>query len=344
MEEKEITTTQIELVQKPVIKHQLIKVGEEVTRRIDELNLNNLVATDETIQSLKQLRADLNKEYKEFEDQRKALKEAVAAPYMEFESVYKDEISKKFTDAVSLLKDKIAEFENKVKTEKKKEVEEYFEELCASEKIDFLKFSDTGLNIDLSTSLKKYKEQCAEFVGRVQDDLILINSMDFPAEMMTEYKANGLNASKAISAVNTRKEQEKLEQERIKAEITNKRIQMLMNLAFISHQITRTYVWVQDNSVFIELAEIENLSNADFNKKFAELEQEIKNIKASQVSEQPIVSAPVSAPLSKPVETKQEPEKKEKIVQAKFIAEGTMSQLMALGQYMKENNITYKNI
>src|SRR5690606_32514635 len=142
----------------PVIQHKLVEVGANVTKRIEELNLSNLIATDETIKSLKDLRAELNKEFTDFEGQRKALKQAVADPYVEFESVYNVEISAKYKQAVELLKDKISVFENNVKAEKKASIELYFKELCDASKIDFLKFSDTGLEINLSTSEKQYKE------------------------------------------------------------------------------------------------------------------------------------------------------------------------------------------
>jgi len=220
--------------------------------RIEELDIENLVATDDTIKSLKNLRAELNKEFTEFESKRKALKEAVAKPYMEFESVYKDEISEKYKNAVNILKDKIAAFENKVKQEKKESVELYFNELCADAKIDFLKFSDTGIDVNLSTSEKKYKEECQSFVGRVQDDTLLIESVDYPAETLAEYKKIGFNASKAIKTVYDRKEAEKLEKERIKANETARRVKMLFGITFVYSDLTKTYNWVKDDSVNIE--------------------------------------------------------------------------------------------
>lgn len=342
----------IKLVQKPVIQHKLAEVGASVTARIKELNLDKLVATDETIQSMKTLRADLNKELKDFEEQRKTLKEAVANPYMEFESVYKVEISEKYKSAIDTLKDKIGAFELKVKEEKKATVELYFVELCQDAGIDFLKFEHTGLDINLSTSLKQYKEKCAEFVNRVQDDLILIKGEEMAAEALVEYKSNGLNASKAISIVRERAEKKRLETQRLKTEETNRRTKMLTSMSMVYHDMTMTYNYVQDESIFIELAEIENLKPEDFNKKYVEIESKIKAKQADLFSQQNTTAAETSSPapapkpeepiLKAPEEVKQpEPEKTFK---AKFECEGTMIQLKALGLYMKENGITYKNL
>lgn len=333
----------IKLVQKPVIQHKLVEVGKSVTKRINDLNLDKLVATDDTIQSLKQLRAELNKEFTEFENQRKTLKEAVANPYMEFENVYKTEITEKFKDAVNILKTKIGDFEEKVKKEKKANIEQYFKELCQVSKIDFLKFSDTGIDVNLSTSEKKYKEECNSFVERIADDIILIDSVDFPAETMTEYKSNGFNASKAITVINERKEAERLEAERIKQAEIRRRESMLRDITMVYHDMTHTFNWVKNDSVFIERKELENLSKEDFQKRYVELEATIKSATRPEPvkeEEPPNKQEPVVLQSPKVVD----PEVKEKTVTAAFECVGTMKQLLALGQYMKTNGITYKNI
>lgn len=341
--------TQIELVQEPVIKHQLKIVGKNVTSRIDELNVGNLVAADDTIQSLKSLRADLNKELKEFENQRKALKSAIAQPYSDFETVYKTEVSEKYKAAIDILKDKIGEFEIKVKDKKQADIERYFAELCANEKIDFLAFKDTGISINLSTSVKKYKDECNAFVSRVADDLLLIQGQEYAPEIITVYKSNGYNASKAITEVLQRKEQEKLEAERIKQAETDRRTKMLQALAMVYHQLTRSYNWVQDDNIYIELKDIESLSKEDFQKRYVEIEAQIKertSTKPEPVPEKPTPAPapkPTAAPLQAPSVEKKE-NAPEKTFKASFECTGTMAQLKALGQYMKENNITYKNL
>ncbi|MFW5753510.1 MAG: DUF1351 domain-containing protein, partial [Marinilabiliaceae bacterium] len=101
------TQNGIVLKQAPVIQHKLEEAGKQVTERIDSLNIDSLVATEETLKSLKDMRAQLNKELKEFEEQRKFVKQGVNKPYLEFESVYKEQISDKYTGAVDKLKEKI---------------------------------------------------------------------------------------------------------------------------------------------------------------------------------------------------------------------------------------------
>lgn len=339
-------TTQIELVQKPVIEHKLFEVGKSVTARIEELNLGNLVATDDTIKSLKELRAELNKEFTEFENQRKALKSAVAAPYQEFETVYNSEISEKYKQAGELLKDKIGAFEAKVKADKEAAVKEYFAELTASVNIDFLTFKHTGIEVNLSTTEKKYKEECQVFVSRVQDDILLIQAVDYPAETMAEYKANGLNASKAITTIRDRKEAERLEKERIKAAETAKRTTALRVKNFTYSDLTKSYHWTGDESVSIEVSKLENMDSDEFTKFIAGVDILILEAKQAEAQKTtaPTAAAPITKPIAAPVEVKQEPKPVEKVFIAQFEVSGTLAQLKSVGEFLKANNITYKNI
>ena len=351
--------TEILLVQKPVIQHALVEVGKSVTERIIALNLENLIATDDTVSALKKLRAELNKEFDEYEAQRKAIKEAVANPYMEFEAVYKVEISEKYKKAVEVLKDKIAAVENNIKAEKKVNVTRYFNELCAVENIDFLKFENLGLEINLSTSEKAYKDKCNEFVSRVQDDIILINSMEFAAEMMAEYKKNGFNASLAITSVKTRKEEEKLESERLKQREIDRRQTALRGLSMAWSDLTRSLHFAQDENIFITLADVENLSKDEFQKRYVEIESKITSFRNSQpaaathqatapTEQQQAAPATAPAPTKAPeplqAPTEAKPLVSEKQFAASFEVIGTKAQLESLVQYMKSNNLTYKNI
>lgn len=342
---------QIVLKQAPEISHQLSKIGAEVDAKIKELNLDKLVANEDTVKSLKQTRAELNKDLKEYEEQRKTIKAAVNAPFIEFENLYKIEISDKFNAAVETLKDKIAAFENKVKDEKKANVETYFKELCIASKIDFLTFENVGLEINLSTTEKKYKEQCNEFVTRVVDDLALIASMENEAAILTEYKTT-LNASAAITTVNARVEQQKVEAEAIRQrDIVNRKYEITA-LGCGFDEFSKTYQY--DDKLFISLKDVEDLEKEEFTTKFQALKAGIAATKkeAEQTGaplptgEKPygvafVAEAPKqeAAPLSAPTVVEEENQ-----VMAEFRVTTTMPKLKALGQYMRDNGIIYKSI
>lgn len=334
--------TEIKLVQSPIISHKLAEVGKSVTERLAILNLDNQVATVDTIQTLKSLRAELNKELADFEGQRKTIKSAIASPYQEFEKIYTSEISEKYTKAIDVLKDKIGDFENLVKKEKQQNITAYFTELCQSENIDFLKFENTGLEINLSTTEKQYKEKCNEFVKKVVDDLALINTNEFQAEILVEYKKS-LNASNAITTVTVRKEAERKEKERLFVIEKNRRIELLKKLGLVFMDMTNAYEY--DAEIYVAVDKIEKLSKEEFSTEIVKIEEGIKSKKIIENTAQQ------SVPLKQEIKpSKTEPiqapkvETKEETVKAQFEVTGTMSQLRSLGQYMKTNNINYKNI
>jgi hypothetical protein len=342
---------EIKLVQKPVISHKLKEIGKSVTERLEELNIDNLVATVDTVKSLKELRADLNKELKTFEEQRKLVKGAIAAPYQEFEEIYKAEISEKYTDAVEKLKDKISIVETQIKDEKRQEVETYFNELLKSESIDFLTWEKAGIDINLSTSVKKYKEEINALVTKTKDDLKLITTSEYQAEVLVEYKKS-LNVAEAMTMVTEREEAKKSELERIKQAETTARIRKLDSLGFTHSEMGDLYEY--KGKFPITRKEIQDMNPEEFTIKYMELEGRIRemNLTEEQKAKQP--AAPVSAPtVEKPAQVQKAeqpatPEEavdpNDRIVTAKFQATAKFSVLKALGQYMRDNNIEYKNI
>lgn len=332
---------EIKLVQSPIISHSLHEVGKEVLKRIEELELDKQVATVETVKSLKELRAELNKELTDFETQRKFIKESVNNPYNEFESVYKVEISERYKSAIETLKDKIDFVESKIKTEKKQSIEAYFNELCIAESIDFITFDRVGIDVNLSTTEKKYKEQIFEFIAKVNDDLNLIKASDFEAETLTEYKSS-LNVSSAITSVKNRKQMEAIETAKIKAAVTQNRKNKLYELGMAFVTITDCFEYNAD--IYINNTDIEVLSDNDFIKKVSEVEAKIKNLKSIELEKQNALKQPLQSNISQPITAPKEVIKDEPLKRASFEVTATMTQLRALGEYMKQNNINYKNI
>ena len=342
---------QIVVRQIPVIEHDLVTVGRSVTERIDALNLEAQVVTEDTIQTLKKLKAELGKEAVEWENQRKAVKKIVNDPYTEFEEVYKNEVIGKYKAADETLKTKINEFELKIKEEKRTNLQLYFVEVCQVEKIDWLTFERLGIDVNLSTSEKKYKEQILEFIGKLVDDMKLISSETFAAEMLVEYKRT-LNASNAITSVRERKDQERLEQERIKMAETNRRKAQLSALSFVYHDLTRTMNWVQDENVLVTMQDIENASKERWNEIFVKVESELAERKRPTLGSMINKPAePLQAPIIQATATQQAAQENKTLqnvpaieLDVTFKVYGTYEQLTALNNYLKENGFKYEQI
>ena len=183
MQENELIT----LEQLPIIKYHLEQLSKNIKEKVDRAN--SLVVNEDTVKDVKQVRADLNKEFNELETQRKQVKQAIMAKYDEFEEIYKENVSNLYKDADAQLKEKIDEVENQLKKEKQEEIEMFARQHFKVNNIDdIVNFDDIGLNITLSASMKSLKEQVLVFCEKIVNDLKLIELEEYKDEILLEYK------------------------------------------------------------------------------------------------------------------------------------------------------------
>lgn len=212
MENKNETFNELIVIEQlPIIKEQLKKLSTEIDYRIEEAL--SLECTEETVKSVKSLRASLNADHKTIEDRRKQVKVAVMAPYEQFNAVYEEYVSDKFRKADTTLKNRIAYVEDVIKAYKENELRDYFTECIQSKHIDFVKFEKVGLNITLSATMKSLKEQIKTFADNIVSDLELIETQIHKPEILVEYKKS-LNCSQSITTIKARFEAVEREKQR----------------------------------------------------------------------------------------------------------------------------------
>lgn len=218
MSEQTLSNTDlIHVVQLPVIEERLRSMKEKV---IDQTAAAMaLVCTDENLAQVRAVRADLNNTFKDLEEQRKAVKKSIMGPYEAFERVYKECITEPFKQADTSLKEKVTAVEDGIKAECESKMREYFSELCVAERVDWLKFEQVGLKIDLATARQKshakLREQIAGFVVGVAQAVNTISKMEDAEEIMAEYR-QCLDMGRAIGIVQDR--HQRIEEERQAAE------------------------------------------------------------------------------------------------------------------------------
>lgn len=209
----------IQIVQLPIIKERLHHLKTFVEEKTSAALA--LICTDETLQTVKQARADLNALFKEAEEQRKAVKNAVMQPYQDFEAVYKECVSDLFKAADAALKEKASAVEAGMKAACEQRLRGFFDELVQANHIDFLRYEQAGIVISMADARaktqppKKLREQLEQFVLRVVQDVEMIATLEDAGEVMSVYKQT-LNATQAISTVNERHRQ--IEQARAEQE------------------------------------------------------------------------------------------------------------------------------
>lgn len=250
--------------QLPQIEEHLKELSMEIDKKVE--NAKALICTEDNVKTIKQVRADLNKEFKEVEQQRKIVKEQVLAPYMQFEEIYKQYISDKYKSADVDLKQKVDSVEKELKAKKEQEIKNYFEEYKNENNIDFIAYEQARINVTLSASMKSLKEQVKQFIDKVSDDLKLIDTQEHKAEILVEYK-NTLNVSNAITTVTNRfkaiEEEKKKQEEKVVTiesnenhEITKKSYEQLENI-FNNQEKTFTITFTVTDTA-IRLKQLKN--------------------------------------------------------------------------------------
>ncbi len=203
--------------QLPVIEEQLRGIKKRFEAEANEALA--LECTEENLQTVKKKRADLTKIFNALESRRKEAKKAILAPYEEFEQIYKECVTEIYSPCDRQLADKIHEVEDALKTQKRADAEEYFNEYCTSKNIDFLTFDRLGISITLTASRKSLHEQVKAFIDKVSDELLLIETQENSSEILVEYKES-LNVAQAITLVVNRHiaiEDEKRRKEELQA-------------------------------------------------------------------------------------------------------------------------------
>lgn len=205
------------------------------------------------------------------------------------------------------------------------------------EQIDWLAFNRLGIEINLSTSIKRFKEQILEKIQSIVNDLDLIATDTFATEILVEYKKN-LNVSLSIKAVRERKSQEKAEADRLQMQIVSKRTAQLRTIGLVYHDLTRTFNWMNDESVMVKNSDVETLNDSDWIKKYSEIEGKVK--RQTQIP----FPAPLQAPTVEALKNNPPQEAQPEIFEAKFMVSDTYDRLMLLSKFLKDNRYNYINI
>ena len=200
------------IVQLPKITEKIKEIGEELDKRLSDLDLDNLICDENTRKDIKELKIELGKELKEFENQRKDIKDKIMAPYEAFNEIYEEEIKKRYQEAENILKIKIDYVEDEIKNRTEQLAREFFDEYKKSKSViedDYLKFEELSLKIGLNDLtdkgqlVKKVKDAIIEKVDKVEQDISTIKTMDNSDEILVEY-LKSKNLPIAIKDVNDR--------------------------------------------------------------------------------------------------------------------------------------------
>ena len=154
----------------------------------DRLKLaESMACTEETKQAAKKLRAELNKEFSEYEAERKERSAEYEKPLKMFKDIYNQYIAEPFRNADIALKIKINDVETAQREEKALEVKEYADELKQAYSLDWLETERIMPSVTLSASAKSLKAAVKERLDKIKSDIDCIGVIDDSGEMFAEY-------------------------------------------------------------------------------------------------------------------------------------------------------------
>lgn len=171
------TSGLITVKQLPIIEQALEELSKQIDERVSVAKSLVAVNDDKVLSNSKKIRAELNKEFTELETARKNVKNEVMQPYIEFESIYKEKISDKYKEADVFFKSQITDIENGIKQERTDELQAYFDEYCIAENITGVKLEDLKIKVNLSGSMKSYRDKVKEALDDIKKDFEVIDTI-----------------------------------------------------------------------------------------------------------------------------------------------------------------------
>lgn len=202
----------IRCTQPPIIAENLDSVRQNLETLLADIS--TLPQNDDSLKYVKQIRANLSKEFEQIEIQRKAVKRQVMEPYDRAEQKYKQYISSPYKEADEQLKKWVDDYQNGMKRQCEDTLRAYFNELCQSFGIDFLPFSRCGVVVDMAMARQKEPrkgiEQIFNYVSGVHQDMNTILNMENAEEIMAEYRNFPVLSAAVITVDKRKKEKERM--------------------------------------------------------------------------------------------------------------------------------------
>ena len=200
----------IAVTQLPIIEERLRDYKAEIEKTVADAK--SMVATAETVQAVKNTRADLRKQFDTLDKRRIAVKDLILEPYERFNAVYKECVATPFQEADAALKATVDSFEGELKSKALKKLEANYNEHCKLEGIDWIPFDQaltkSGVKIGMvdtkTKEPRKAMDALANFVSRIAVGMDQVRQMEDSAEIMVEFK-KCLDAGQAAATVQERK-------------------------------------------------------------------------------------------------------------------------------------------
>lgn len=199
--------------QPPVITENLDSIRHGLQLLLTDIS--TLPRNDDALKYVKQVRANLSKEFAKLESDRKAVKQQVMEPYLQAEEKYKSYIANPYKEADEQLKAWVDSYQNELKEKCAAVLKEYFDELCQAYDIDFLSFDRLGIVVDMAMARqkepRKAMDQIYQCLNAIREDMDSILKMENAAELMAEYRKNPVLSAAMLTVEKRKQEQQQMQ-------------------------------------------------------------------------------------------------------------------------------------
>lgn len=211
----------IVVTQKPIIVFELLEpISQNVTAKIQSLNIESLDPTEDNLALIKRTRTDLKKDFEDLENARMMAKELIMKDYNTLDELYKKLIKSPFADADLKLKNLVDTVESGILKLKVDGLKEYFED---QNNFDFISFDDMGLKIIKSKSDKAIKTEIDEYLANIKMSIATIETLPNQERVLAKFQmSKDLNRSISETNIEIQREEQikaqNAERERLEAE------------------------------------------------------------------------------------------------------------------------------
>lgn len=302
-----------------------------------------MVYSEDQMKEAKADRAKLNSMKKAISDRRIEVKNAIMAPYTQFEREVK-EVVNLIEEPIALIDSQIKDFEERQKAEKRKNLAAYFEEVAAELEgvltFDMI-FEQKWLNA--SMSLKKAKDEVAVRIEQIKTDLRSIETFceEKHRPQLKDYYMRCLNITSTMAEYSRLKEIERREAERQEREA--ERIEREAEATRLKAEQEVSVIKTEESVI----EPVENVSKPA--ESVSETPESVSNppetasipTEGVQKPDEDVVAPPAGdTAVTDPFV----PQENTKLCKASFTVYGTRSQIMALKKYMTDNNIRFGKV
>lgn len=184
-------------------EQNLIKIANECKDKIEIAKA--MACTEDTKKAVKKTRAELKKQFNEYETERKARTAEYEEPLKRFKELYNKYIKEPFMTADTALAKKIDDVERMQRAEKYDNLKAYAQELKTAYSLNWLDVDRIMPNITISKSQTAYEKDIAEILDRIKRDVDAINQLEDDVETLAEY-IGCLDFAQACMTVKQRKQ------------------------------------------------------------------------------------------------------------------------------------------